>query len=110
MTSLVFLLFVSAGFAQDRIEVSGVVTDAATNEPLIGVTVAEKGKKGNGTATDLNGHFALKVPSNGTLTFSYVGYASQEVPVEGQTMLSVALSENQQMLDEIVVILSLIHI
>lgn len=104
MTSLVFLLFVSAGFAQDRIEVSGVVTDAATNEPLIGVTVAEKGKKGNGTATDLNGHFALKVPSNGTLTFSYVGYASQEVPVEGQTMLSVALSENQQMLDEIVVI------
>lgn len=104
VTSLVFLLFVSAGFAQDRIEVSGVVTDAATNEPLIGVTVAEKGKKGNGTATDLNGHFALKVPSNGTLTFSYVGYASQEVPVEGQTMLSVALSENQQMLDEIVVI------
>ena len=103
VTSLVFLLFVSAGFAQDRIEVSGVVTDAATNEPLIGVTVAEKGKK-NGTATDLNGHFALKVPSNGTLTFSYVGYASQEVPVEGQTMLSVALSENQQMLDEIVVI------
>lgn len=104
VTSLVFLLFVSAGFAQDRIEVSGVVTDAVTNEPLIGVTVAEKGKKGNGTATDLNGHFALKVPSNGTLTFSYVGYASQEVPVEGQTMLSVALSENQQMLDEIVVI------
>lgn len=104
VTSLVFLLFVSAGFAQDRIEVSGVVTDAATNEPLIGVTVAEKGKKGNGTATDLNGHFVLKVPSNGTLTFSYVGYASQEVPVEGQTMLSVALSENQQMLDEIVVI------
>lgn len=104
VTSLAFLLFVSAGFAQDKIEVSGVVTDAATNEPLIGVTVAEKGKKGNGTATDLNGHFTLKVPSNGTLTFSYVGYASQEVPVEGQTMLSVALSENQQMLDEIVVI------
>lgn len=104
VTTLAFLLFVSAGFAQDKIEVSGVVTDAATNEPLIGVTVAEKGKKGNGTATDLNGHFTLKVPSNGTLTFSYVGYASQEVPVEGQTMLSVALSENQQMLDEIVVI------
>ncbi len=63
--------------AQDR-KVSGTVIDSDNGDPLIGVSVVEKGTT-NGTVTDFDGNFTLTIPANATLQFSYVGYASKEM-------------------------------
>ncbi len=63
--------------AQDR-KVSGTVIDSDNGDPLIGVSVVEKGTS-NGTVTDFDGNFTLTIPANATLQFSYVGYASKEL-------------------------------
>ncbi len=65
--------------AQDR-KVSGTVIDSDNGDPLIGVSVVEKGTS-NGTVTDFDGNFTLTIPANATLQFSYVGYASKDLKV-----------------------------
>lgn len=85
------------------INVTGIVEDTS-GEPLIGATVLVKGTK-NGAPTDIDGQFNLtKVPANGTLTVSYVGYKTQEISVNGQTNIKVVLAENSEALEEVVVI------
>lgn len=81
---------------------TGVVLEA-NGEPVIGATVMEKGTS-NGTSTDLDGKFALNVNPKGTLVISYVGYATQEIPVKGQSYIKVVLQEDSQMLDDLVVV------
>lgn len=88
-------------FAQ-QIKVQGVVKDQA-GESVIGASVLQKGTS-NGAITDLSGKFSLNVPSNAVLTISYVGYKTKEVPVNGQTQVQVVLSEDSEMLKEVVVI------
>ncbi len=63
--------------AQDR-KVSGTIVDGDNGDPLIGVSVVEKGTS-NGTVTDFDGNFTLSVPAGATLQFSYVGYAALEL-------------------------------
>lgn len=88
--------------AQDRITVTGTVTDD-TGEPLIGASVKLNG--GDAAAvTDVNGEYKISVPSNGTLTFSYVGYEDKEERIAGRTRIDVTLSENINQLDQVVVI------
>lgn len=82
--------------------VSGHVVDE-TGEALIGATVMQKNST-NGTATDIDGHYSIKVPSKSVLVFSYVGYESQEVEVNGRTTLDVTLSSSADMLDDVVVV------
>ncbi len=85
------------------ITVSGVVVDEY-DEPLIGVSVSEKATT-NGTITDLNGRFSLKVNGgNSVLLFSYVGYMEQEVPVGNNLEVKITLQEKVGILDEVVVI------
>lgn len=87
---------------QERIISGRVVSD--NNEPLPGVSVLIRGTN-NGTVTDEKGEFTLSVPNdNSTLHFSFVGYASQEIPVSGQTEISVILEQISSDLDEIVVV------
>ena len=81
---------------------TGVVQDAS-GEPLIGVTVAVNGSS-TGTVTDIDGNFSLDVPSNATLTFSYVGYLSQKTVVGNQSSLNIVLEEDRQQIDEVVVV------
>ncbi|MDR2622056.1 MAG: SusC/RagA family TonB-linked outer membrane protein, partial [Dysgonamonadaceae bacterium] len=88
--------------AQNLRRVSGTVTDA-TGEAVIGATVSEKGTV-TGTATDIDGHFRLEVADNAVLVFSYVGYATQEIPVAGKSVIDVVMKEDDQLLDELVVI------
>lgn len=89
---------------QQTIRVIGVVNDTH-GDPLIGVNVVEKDNTHNGAITDLDGKFTLDVSSgNATLVFSYIGYKSVEVPVNGQKNLTVTLSEDSEALDEVVVI------
>ena len=80
-------------------EVTGNVVDP-TGEPIIGATVMEKGTS-NGTITDFDGNFRLKVDAGKTLVFSYVGYTSQELPASNG--MKVTLKEDSQTLSEVVV-------
>ena len=88
--------------AQPAQPVTGRVTDAK-GEGVPGATVLVKGTQ-TGTSTDINGNFAIDVPDNATLVISSVGYASQEVVVAGRTTLTVALSDSNQQLNDVVVV------
>lgn len=84
--------------------IAGVVLDAGTNEPLMGVTVISP-NSGAGATTDLNGKFAIKVQANDSiLSFSYVGYSPKSVNVAGKSQLNVSLSEIVNTLGEVVVV------
>lgn len=85
------------------IDISGNVTDAS-GEPLIGVNIQVKGTN-LGTATDLEGRFTLEgVENDAVLVFSYIGFHTQEVPVDGRTTISVTLQEDSETLEEVVVV------
>ncbi|WP_297797391.1 SusC/RagA family TonB-linked outer membrane protein [uncultured Eudoraea sp.] len=91
----------SFGIAKAQ-EVSGTVSDA--NGPLPGASVVVKGTT-NGTQTDFDGNYTLNnVDSGATLVISYIGYSTQEVPVNGRTTINVVLEEDAQALDEVVII------
>ena len=85
------------------IEVRGIVTDE-NNQTLPGVNVVEKGTT-RGTTTDVDGQFSMNVQDEkSVLVFSFIGYATQEVTVGGQTEFSINLQPVIQALDEIVVV------
>jgi Ca-activated chloride channel homolog len=99
------LIFIAAMFSTafyEPVLVNGKVTDE-TGAALAGVAVTEKGQK-NGTATDANGSFSIKVASSkSTLLFQYVGYETQEVKLNNQQTINVALKVSIQKLEEVVV-------
>ncbi|MCD8264376.1 MAG: TonB-dependent receptor plug domain-containing protein [Tannerellaceae bacterium] len=82
--------------------ITGVVV-TETGEELLGAAVKVV-ETGAGTVTDLDGRFALDVPSNATLEVSYLGYETKVVSVGNQTTLRIVLGENLEQLDEIVVV------
>lgn len=84
------------------IVVKGNVVDDK-NEPLIGVSVEVKGGN-NGTSTDIDGNYEIKVAQNATLVFSYIGSITQEIEVKGQTTINVVMQEDAHGLEEVVVI------
>ncbi len=84
-------------------QISGKVTDFTTKEPLIGVTVVVKGTT-NGTITDMDGAYTLSVPEDGIITFSSIGYLSEEITVGNQEVIDVGLITDITSLDEIVVV------
>ena len=96
----ILAMFLSLSASAQQITASGQVLDAQ-NEPLIGVSVQEKGTT-NGAITDLDGNFSLNVQQNAILVFSYVGYKSQEMKAARQ--MKVTLQEDNEVLDEVVVI------
>lgn len=87
--------------AQD-ITVRGTVLSKVDDEPLIGATVISAAKSANGTATDIDGGFSITVPKGTMLTFSYVGFQTQTIEASPEMM--VYLSENNEVLDELVVV------
>ena len=89
-----------------NITISGTVTDATTNEPLIGATVYLKNNPSIGNVTDLGGKYELSVPEgNEALIFSYnTGFQKKEVPIGGRTVIDVALGETPSTLDEVIVV------
>ncbi len=101
ITLLLFLLNVSFLFAQK--EVSGKITDNS-GVGLAGVNVTEKGTS-NGTSSDFDGNYKIKVQDNATLVFSYVGFGKVEKSTANTTNVDVTLSDDSgQTLDEIVVV------
>lgn len=97
------LLLLAAGpaLAQSK-SISGTV-NSQNGEPLIGVTVIVDGTT-RGTSTDAEGGFTLSVDPNETFTVSYLGYKSQQVKVGARTNFDITLSEDQNLLDEVVVV------
>jgi len=120
---LIALIFVSSSFAgvtnikraklttingakneeNAQIKISGTVTDQATGETLIGVSVKVKASS-NGTLTDVKGNFTLTVPDDATLVVSYIGYNTIEVPVNGKSVINIKLSQASKGLNEVVVV------
>jgi len=102
-TALVLLVMTSSiAFAQ-RITVSGTVTDAASGDGLVGVSVLLKGSATVYTMTDALGNYKISVPSDGTLVFNTLGYQSTEIAVNGQTTVNAVLTIEAEALDEAVV-------
>ena len=92
----------SENSADFQITISGTVTDD-TGSPLPGANVVEKGTT-NGTQTDFDGNFTITAASDAVLVFSYIGFASQEVSVNGQSSISVTMAEDFSQLSEVVVL------
>ncbi len=99
---LLFSLLIKILVAQD-IPVSGKVTSADDKLPVPGVTIMVKGIT-QGTTTDINGNYSLKVPSNGILVFSFVGMQTQEIPVNARRVINVKMTDQDVPLGEIVVV------
>ncbi len=98
--TIVLLFFASILYAQENIK--GIVTDAASGEPLPGVGVMVKNTT-NGTATDFNGNFMIAVTKGDVLNFSFIGFKTQEITYTNQTFLKVILTEDNTQLDEVIV-------
>ena len=85
---------------QQQGSVTGTVIDE-NGEPLIGVSVVIKGSNANGTITDIDGNFNLNLPNGKTtLIFSYIGYTTQEVAVNGQQRIGVKMQPESNNLKE----------
>ena len=93
----------SLGLLAQEITLSGEVTSADDSQPLPGVTVVVKGTT-NGTVTNFDGIYTLKVASDAVLQFSFVGMKLQEIAVDGRTQLNVALEADAFDVDEVVVV------
>ena len=93
----------AAAYAQD-ITVTGTVTDAATGESIVGASVVLKGSTTQWAMTDDMGQYSLTVPSNGVLEFTFLGYTTQEVPVNGRSTVDVALTPEATTLDDVIVV------
>src|SRR5680860_557286 len=86
-----------------QFQVSGTITDG-DGTPLPGASILEKGTT-NGVQTDFDGNFSIAISDeNATLVLSYIGFATQEVAVDGQATINVQLEESAQGLDEVVVV------
>ena len=92
-----------SGVSQQSLKkVTGTVKDME-GEPIIGANVVEKGTT-NGIITDLNGQFTINMKETSILEISYIGYATQEYNVQGQSVFNVVMREDTKLLDEVVVV------
>ncbi|NDV69697.1 TonB-dependent receptor [Dysgonomonas sp. 25] len=87
---------------QAQLNVKGKIVDG-DNEPLIGASVSEKGTS-NAVMTDIDGNYQISATNNATLVFSYVGYTTKEVAVNGRTTINMTLSAKEDILDEVIVV------
>lgn len=103
LTLSLLLLWQASSVAQQH-TVTGQVVDAETSEPLPGVNIMIKGTT-QGTSTDIDGAFELQVPSpQDTLIFSFIGFQTQEVSVNGRTSFEIQLQSQTVSGDELVVV------
>ena len=102
--SIFTLLGAGTAYSQDggKMRVTGTVVDA-NGDPLVGATVQILNTS-VGTITNVDGLYVIDVSDNDVLTFSYIGFLSQNLPVKGKDVLNVTLSEDSQMMEDVVVI------
>lgn len=100
--SFLFMFCCTLMMAQNKI-VKGTVTGYPEAEVLIGASVSVKGTS-QGTITDIDGKYSISIPSDAVLVFSYLGYATKEVPVKNQAVLNVSLQSSAQDIEEVIVV------
>ncbi len=101
---VLFLLFFTGISTAQQFIVSGVVKDSLTNKEMAGVNVIVK-ETTTGVITDSKGKYTLEVANpNVTLTFTFVGYETQEVPLNGRNQVDVTMVEKTTSMDEVVVV------
>ncbi|QNR85051.1 TonB-dependent receptor [Pedobacter riviphilus] len=102
----VFLLTVFSSSAQQSKMITGTVTDQKTGETLAGVSISIKGTAKGGVTTRAQGEYSISVPADqpAVLVFRYVGYHAKEVTVNQQKTINVALTEQNNDLDQVVVV------
>ncbi len=98
--TMLLMLFAVSAFAQN-IVVKGSVKDA-TGVPVIGANVRQQGAS-SGVITDMNGYYSINCSAKAVLEFSYIGYATQKVQVNGQKTINVVLTDDTHQLNEVVV-------
>lgn len=90
-------------FAQGK-NVTGVVKDGESGDPLVGVSVLVKGTS-KGVVTDLDGAYSIQdVSTEDVLMFSYLGYSMKEIPIGSRSVIDVELVSNTSDLDEVVIV------
>ena len=101
---LVFFVMLGIQSAFAQFVVKGTVVSKADNEPLIGVSIMQKGTT-NGVVTDIDGNYELKIQGgDADLVFSYIGMRSQEFRVNARTgVLNVALEDDSQIMNEVII-------
>ena len=97
---LFVLLLCSLLVFSQKITIKGNVSDA--QDLLPGVSILEKGTS-NGTSSDIDGNFSIKVNEKATLVFSFLGYKTQEIMISDKQLLNVILEEDTSSLDEVVI-------
>lgn len=100
--TLVLLLAVNLSWAQG-VTINGTVIGSDDGNPITGVSVIEKGTT-NGIITDADGKYQIDVAEGASLQFSFMGYSTQLIAVEGKTVLDITLKYDTQSLDEVVVV------
>jgi TonB-linked SusC/RagA family outer membrane protein len=100
---LILILFFGTYLGAQNKNITGIITDAKSNDPIIGASILIKGTT-LGTITDLDGKFELTANSNQTLQISYIGYATQEVVVGDRTSFNIALSVEDILIDQVVIV------
>ena len=106
LTAILFALPLMSFFGSATLSaktVTGVVTSATDNEPLIGVTVKVEGSS-TGTITDFDGKYSINANPGQTIVFSYIGFVSKSVKVGAANTINVQLQEDSKSLEEVVVI------
>lgn len=96
------LLSIQWAAAQNSIKVSGTVIDDA-GYPMIGLTVVVTGTN-NGVVTDIDGNYSIDVNPDASLTFSFLGFKTQEIPVEARNRIDVQLLPDTELLSDAIVI------
>ena len=102
LMSMLLCLLIHPAQAQDRVTVTGRLTDTS-HAPLIGASVIEQGTT-NGVTTDTEGNYQISVSGNATLGFSFIGYNPQSIAVLNRTVIDVTLEEDATMIGEVVAI------
>lgn len=98
-----FFVLTSIGVSQDN-TVSGTVTEENSGNTIPGVNVSVKGTT-TGTATDADGTYSLSVPSlSDTLVFSFIGYQTTEIPINGRTTIDISLASEAIMGEDVIVV------
>src|SRR5690606_35130433 len=101
LLTILLALWIGIPFAIAQNPVKGKVSNSS-GEGLPGVTILVANTS-VGTVSDFEGHYALEVPDNSVLVFSFIGFLQREIAISGQSVLNVTLQEDTKSLEEVVV-------
>lgn len=96
------VVLLQKGTDQKTKTITGRIVDE-TGEAVIGASILIKGTS-NGTITDTDGNFSISVPEGGTLSISYIGFKTIDLPASGRDFSRIVLKEDSKVIDEVVVI------